>query len=163
MLWSCLALLDLPSCSLAPVHGSPSDGDETVRVDAIGAAIEIAIHASAGQSGPGQQVFHLLSGIEAMGELERARAPGAGHTDLGDSLAQEYADYQSISLSAARERLEESWRLHHQRRRQAFPTDLDPERLRRYYDTNEELGMEIGLRWHSLRSDPWALHSVAGL
>jgi len=96
-------------------------------------------------------------------EIWRAALCLPGHTDLADSLAQEYADYRSISLSAARERLEESWRSHHQRRRQVFPADLEPEKLRRYYDANEELGMEIGLNWHSLRTDPWALHSVAGL
>jgi len=65
-----------------------------------------------------------------------------GHTDLADSLAQEHADYRSISLREARERLKESWRSHHERRRQAFPTDLEPEKLRRYYDANEELGSE---------------------
>jgi hypothetical protein len=96
-------------------------------------------------------------------EIWRAALCLPGHTDLADSLAQEYADYRSISLSAARERLEESWRSHSQRRRKAFPTDLEPEKLRRYYDANEELGMEIGLSWHSLRTDPWPLHSVAGL
>src|SRR2546422_8599485 len=59
------------------LNGASRDGDETLGINAVRPAVEIPINARVGQSGRCQQILHLLSGIDPMGELKRACATRA--------------------------------------------------------------------------------------
>ncbi len=81
--------------------------------------------------------------------------------DLFESLAAEVADYFGISQSEAQSRLIDSWE-NRWELLSSFPKKASPDALLSWY-SDQSHGIYLGMYWHSLRPDRYALHSVAGL